>query len=81
MALNLSNSSNGELKWFITIIHIYWQVRSNKAIVKLVRDIGAPVDIELQLNMNIYGRELGSDEIFYGTAISRIYVYITDDPW
>ena len=57
------------------------QIRSNEAVVKLVRDIGGPLDIELQLNMHIYSREYGSDEIFYGTAVARICIYITDDPW
>ena len=57
------------------------QIRSNEAVVKLVRDTGGPLDVELQLNMHIYSREFGSDETFYGTAVARIYIYITDDPW
>jgi len=57
------------------------QIRSNEAIVKLVRDVGGPLDVELQLNMHVYSREFGSDEIFYGTAVARIFIYFTDDPW
>jgi hypothetical protein len=58
------------------------QVQSNEAVVKLIGDVGGPVDVELQLNMHVYSREFqAADEIFYGTAVARIFIYITDDPW
>lgn len=57
------------------------QVRPNEAVVKLIHEVGGPQDIELQLNMNVYSRELQSKEIFFGTAVARLFIYITEDSW
>lgn len=59
-------------------------VRPNEVVVQLVREIHGAQDIELQLNMNVYSKDgEGSDaeEIFFGTAVAKIFIYITEDPW
>lgn len=51
------------------------------ALVRLVKQIEGPQDIELKLNMNIHSREFRQDneEIFFGTAIAVIKIYVTED--
>ena len=59
------------------------KVQDNKAVVSLIREIEGPQDIELELNMNIYSREFNDEreEIFFGTAVARFKVFVTNDPW
>lgn len=51
--------------------------------VQLLREVPGPQDIELQLDMNIYSTEFGqnSEEIYFGTAVARIFIYVTKDSW
>jgi len=51
--------------------------------VELVQEIRGPLDIELQLDMSVYSSEFASDkeEVFLGTVVAKINVYITTDPW
>lgn len=58
-------------------------VRSNEAVVQLVHEVAGAQDIELQLNMNVYSKEFrdDSEEVFFGTAVARIFVYLTEDAW
>ncbi|ELU04015.1 hypothetical protein CAPTEDRAFT_156040 [Capitella teleta] len=58
-------------------------IRENEAAVQLLRAIEGAQDIELQLNMNIYSREFteGAQEIFFGTAVARLHVFVTDQDW
>lgn len=59
------------------------QLRSNEAVIQLLREVPGPQDIELQLDMNIYSKEFGqnSEEIYFGTAVARIFIYVTKDSW
>ena len=56
---------------------------AHEALVRLDREIQAPQDVQLKLDMNIYSREFGDDdddeEIFFGTAIAIIKIYVTGD--
>ena len=57
------------------------EIGPNEAVVQLLREIQGPQDIELQLNMNIYSREFqeaNKDEIFFGTAVAKINIYVTE---
>ena len=58
-------------------------LRDNEAVVQLLREIEGPQDIELQLDMNIYSKEFreNSEEIFFGTAVAKIFIYVTNEPW
>ncbi|CAH1783488.1 unnamed protein product [Owenia fusiformis] len=56
------------------------KVRSNEAIVRLNREISGPQDIELQLNMQIYSKEITTaKEIFFGTAVANITIFVTEE--
>jgi len=59
------------------------QVRDNEAVVQLLKEVEGPQDIELQLDMNIYSREFkqNDEEVFFGTAVARIFIYVTKDEW
>ncbi|KAK2151436.1 hypothetical protein LSH36_363g02040 [Paralvinella palmiformis] len=59
------------------------KLRDNEAVVQLLRQVEGPQDVELQLDMNIYSKEFreNSEEIFFGTAVAKIFVYITKEPW
>ena len=55
-------------------------VSDHEALVRLMEEIQGPQDIELKLNMNIYSREFRvEEEIFFGTAIAVIKIYVTQD--
>lgn len=60
-----------------------FQARDNEAMIQLLREVPGPQDIELQLDMNIYSKEFGSnnEEIFFGTAVARIFIYVTREDW
>jgi fibulin 1/2 len=59
------------------------QLRDNEAVIQLTEEVEGPQDIELQLDMNIYSREFqqNNEEVFFGTAVARIYIYVTRDDW
>jgi fibulin 1/2 len=59
------------------------QMRDNEAVIQLLREVQGPQDVELQLDMNIYSKEFGqnNEEIFFGTAVARIFIYVTKDDW
>ena len=50
----------------------------HEAVISLISDVQGPQDINMQLNMNIYSRERNSGEIFFGTAVANITVYVTE---
>lgn len=58
-------------------------MRDNEAVIQLLQAVEGSQDVELQLDMNIYSREFrhNDDEVFFGTAVAKIYVYITGDDW
>ena len=58
-------------------------MRDNEAVIQLLLPVEGPQDVELQLDMNIYSREFrqNNDEVFFGTAVAKIYVYVTADDW
>lgn len=61
-------------------------MRDNEAVIQLLREVQGPQDVELQLDMNIYSKEFGqsqnkNEEIFFGTAVARIFIYVTKDNW
>lgn len=58
-------------------------MRDNEAIIQLLREVPGPQDIELQLDMNIYSKEFrnNDEEIFFGTAVARIFIYVTKEDW
>ena len=50
-----------------------------ETLVKIVKDIEGPQDIELHLKMHIHSREFNEDDaIFFGTALAIINVYVTE---
>ncbi|XP_074644438.1 uncharacterized protein LOC141901228 [Tubulanus polymorphus] len=49
------------------------KVGSNQAIMRLLREIPAPQDVELELKMHIRS----NTNTFFGTAIERIYIFVT----
>jgi len=59
------------------------QVRDNEAVIQLLLPVEGPQDVELQLDMNIFSREFrrNDEEVFFGTAVAKIYVYVTGDDW
>ena len=57
------------------------RVSDNEVVVRLLREIPGPQDIELQLNMNIYSKEIGKEEIFFGTAVANITIFVTGEDW
>ena len=57
-------------------------MRDNEAVVQLLQEVDGPQDIELQLDMNIYSKEFRqNEEVFFGTAVARIFIYVTKDEW
>jgi len=52
-------------------------------VIQLLLPVEGPQDVELQLDMNIFSREFrrNDDEVFFGTAVAKIYVYVTADDW
>jgi len=58
-------------------------VRDNEAVIQLLLPVQGPQDVELQLDMKIFSREFreNNEEVFFGTAIAKIYVYISEDDW
>jgi len=52
-------------------------------VVQLLQEVEGPQDIELQLDMNIYSKEFrqNDEEVFFGTAVARIFIYVTKDEW
>jgi len=61
----------------------YLQLRDNEAVIQLLQEVEGPQDIELQLDMNIYSREFQqhSEEVFFGTAVAKIFIYVIQDEW
>lgn len=58
------------------------QVARNEAVVQLLRVVTGAQDIHLELQMRIFSKEFqNGDEIFYGTVVAQIEVYVTSDPW
>lgn len=58
--------------------------RRHAVVVSLNRLIPSAQDIELELNMHIYTTNLnnnGQQDTFYGTAVAKIYLYVTEDPF
>ena len=51
--------------------------------IQLLTEIDGPQDIELQLDMNIYSREFrqNDEEVFFGTAVARIFIFVTGEDW
>lgn len=59
-------------------------VASNEVVIQLLQQIEGPQDIELQLDMNIYSKEFrrhNNKEVFFGTAVAKIKVFVTSDSW
>jgi hypothetical protein len=58
-------------------------ISDNEAVVQLLNSIDGAQDIELQLNMNIYSQEFQEhgQELFFGTAVARIHIFVTDEDW
>lgn len=54
---------------------------ANEALLQLMQRIEGPQDIELELQMNIYSSEYleRGKEVFYGTAVAKIRIYVTGD--
>ena len=49
-----------------------------ETLIKIVKDIDGPQDIELHLKMNIYSREFNEDDaVFFGTALAVIKIFVT----
>ena len=48
---------------------------------QLMRLIEGPQDLELELAMKIYSKEFREEggEVFFGTAVAKIKIYVTDD--
>ena len=59
------------------------QRRKNEAVVQLLKEVPGAQDIELQLNMNIYSSEFGTQttEVFFGTAVAKIHIFVTKADW
>ena len=59
------------------------RVGPNEAVVELAETVKGPQDIELQLDMSIYSSEFASEkeEVFLGTVVAKISIYITKDAW
>jgi hypothetical protein len=59
------------------------QLRDNEAVIQLLNEIEGPQDIELQLDMNIYSREFrqNEEEVFFGTAVAKIFIFVTGEDW
>lgn len=59
------------------------RVGPNEAVIELVQEVNGPQDIELQLDMSVYSSEFASEkeEVFLGTVVAKINIYITSDPW
>lgn len=49
------------------------KLSNNKAVVRILREIPGPQDVELELDMHIYGQ----DNTFFGTAKAKIFLYVT----
>jgi hypothetical protein len=58
-------------------------LRDNEAVIQLLEEIEGPQDIELQLDMNIYSREFrqNNEETFFGTAVAKIFIFVTGEDW
>ena len=60
-------------------------VAPNEVVVQLLRQIEGPQDIELQLDMKIYSKEFsrnnGGQEMFFGTAVAKILIFVTGSDW
>jgi len=58
-------------------------LRDNEAVIQLLTEIDGPQDIELQLDMNIYSREFrqNDEEVFFGTAVAKIFIFVTGEDW
>ncbi len=59
-------------------------VAAHEAVIRLLQKIEGPQDIELQLDMNIYSKEFEGHEgkeVFFGTAVAKIMIYVTQDAW
>ena len=60
------------------------KVAAHEAVIQLLRKIEGPQDIELQLDMNIYSKEFSGHqgkEVFFGTAVAKIKIYVTGNDW
>jgi hypothetical protein len=64
----------------------------NEAVVELLEQIPGPQDVELELKMNIYSKEFGgvrqphsgtltSEDVFFGTAVAKIHIFVTENNW
>ena len=57
-------------------------VASNEVVVQLLRQVEGPQDIELQLDMKIFSKEFhNGQEIFFGTAVAKIRIFVTGSDW
>ena len=59
------------------------KLKDNEAVVELLREIEGPQNIILQLDMNIYSKEFAGneEEVFFGTAVAKIYIFVTGSDW
>ena len=82
LLLKARNPRTGSSDVTRSFFHIK-RVRENEAIVELIRSIPDRQDIELQLKMNIYSRELkqGAAEVFLGQAQANIKLFVTKREW
>lgn len=56
---------------------------TNEVFLHLLRRIEGPQDVELEVKMTIYSRDFQArnQEQYYGTAVAKIFLYVTKDPW
>lgn len=61
------------------------EVAPNEVVVQLLRQVPDTQDIELQLNMKIYSTEFSQQhagqEIYFGTAVAKILIFVTGSDW
>ena len=57
--------------------------QDNVAVIQLLRQVPGAQDIKLQLDMNIYSKDYDAEgnEVFFGTAVAIINLYVTSSDY
>ena len=76
--LSAVDPTTGDRRAGIDYFHVM-KKQENVAVIQLLRQLPGPIDVKLQLDMNIYSKDFDSDgnEVFFGTAVAIINLYVT----
>ena len=80
--LSAADPTTGEQRVGRDYFHVL-KKQDNVAVIQLLRQVPGAQDIKLQLDMNIYSKDYDAEgnEVFFGTAVAIINLYVTSSDY